>query len=180
MLAWRRRGMVHDRGGSCSVAARPRRVPRRGRAPTLQTHTVALSTSGTRLAPIVVDAPSLRKVFLEPGQRPLPGIVRGLLVPGGSRIVVEVVAGAGVDDLLEGLAVLLHRLLDSRGAGGDPLVGLPVERQHRGFDLWHVGEGRVWPVVGDCRLEVRDCRGNHPRYSPTEAEPDHADVDLLD
>src|SRR5450756_2485168 len=36
--------MVHGRGGSCSVGARPRRVPRRGRAPTLQTHTVTLST----------------------------------------------------------------------------------------------------------------------------------------
>src|SRR5450756_2313076 len=31
-------GMVHDRGGSCSVGARPRRGTRRGRAPTLQPH----------------------------------------------------------------------------------------------------------------------------------------------
>src|SRR5450756_1236487 len=37
-------GMVHDRGGSCSVGARPRRGTRRGRAPTLQTHTVTLSS----------------------------------------------------------------------------------------------------------------------------------------
>src|SRR5450756_2186468 len=42
-------GMVHDRGGSCSVGARPRRGTRRGRAPTLQTHTVTLSISYTHL-----------------------------------------------------------------------------------------------------------------------------------
>src|SRR3954447_13450836 len=94
------------------------------------------------------------EVFVEPGQRALPGEFGSGLVIARRRVIVEAVVGGFVNVTFVNHLCGRQCLVEGRPSRIDALVEFAIMRRDRRLDLGRVFRARLAAVIRSCRGEI--------------------------